>query len=163
MARRQVDQLDTPAVEERVAIDEEGVRLARAPELRRPHRSRGWYWRGEPEFAAPWHAQPASASLSRILGDQRNTWVDQHGHASGLGYAAPAAAPVVWPQFCIEKIDSCQVAARPGEAGDKTKSYRVFADAEDNGDRCSCRFGRERSEAAPERRSRPPVGGPGQP
>ena len=28
----------------------------------------------------------------------------------------------------LKKIDSCQVAARPGEAGDKTKLDRVFAD-----------------------------------
>jgi hypothetical protein len=32
------------------------------------------------------------------------------------------------------KIDSRQVSARPGEAGDKTQLDRVVADAEDDGD-----------------------------
>ena len=43
-----------------------------------------------------------------------------------------------------EKIDAGRVAARPGEAGDKTKPDRVFADAEDDRDRRCCSFGRER-------------------
>jgi hypothetical protein len=34
-----------------------------------------------------------------------------------------------------EKIDSCQVAARPGEAADKTLPDRVIAGVEDDGDR----------------------------
>jgi hypothetical protein len=37
---------------------------------------------------------------------------------------------------------SCQVAARPGEAGDKTKLDRVFGDTEDDWDRRCCSFGR---------------------
>src|SRR5262249_27646017 len=41
------------------------------------------------------------------------------------------------------KIDSREVAARPREAGDKTKPDRVFADYEDDGDRRGCRLGRE--------------------
>ena len=44
-----------------------------------------------------------------------------------------------------EKIDAGRVAAGPGEAGDKTKLDRVFADAEDDRDRRGCSFGRERS------------------
>ena len=46
-----------------------------------------------------------------------------------------------------EKIDAGRVAARPGEAGDKTKLDRVFGDAEDDRDRRGCSFGRERSGA----------------
>jgi hypothetical protein len=34
-----------------------------------------------------------------------------------------------------EKIDTSRVAARPGEAGDKTKPDRVLAETEDNGGR----------------------------
>src|SRR5262245_20015672 len=42
-----------------------------------------------------------------------------------------------------EKIDTCQVAARPREAGDKTKPDRVFGDVEDDRDRRGCRLGRK--------------------
>src|ERR1039458_9582208 len=35
----------------------------------------------------------------------------------------------------VEKIDAGHIAARPGEAGDKTKLDRVFGDTEDDRDR----------------------------
>ena len=44
----------------------------------------------------------------------------------------------------VNKIDPGQVAARPGEAGDKPELYRVFGDDEDYGDRRGCRLARER-------------------
>jgi hypothetical protein len=34
-------------------------------------------------------------------------------------------------QLTAEKVDPCQVATRPGEAGDKTKPDRVFGGNED--------------------------------
>ena len=43
-----------------------------------------------------------------------------------------------------EEIDAGCVAARPSEAGDKTKLDRVIADAEDDRDRRCCSFGCER-------------------
>jgi hypothetical protein len=46
-------------------------------------------------------------------------------------------------QLGIEKIDACQVAARPGEAGDKTETHRVIPDGEDGGDRRGCCLGRQ--------------------
>ncbi len=52
-------------------------------------------------------------------------------------------------QFAREKIDPCEVAARPGEAGDKTKPDRLIADVKDDGDRRGC------GPRAP-KRSRPP-------
>ena len=55
------------------------------------------------------------------------------------------------PTRPTEKIDACQVAARPGEAGDKTKPDRVFGDGEDDGDRRGCRLGRQRHSRASER------------
>ena len=48
----------------------------------------------------------------------------------------------------MKMLESCQVAARPGEASDKTKPDRVFGDAEDDGDRRGCRLGRERYSGA---------------
>ena len=47
-----------------------------------------------------------------------------------------------------EEIDAGRVAARPSEAGDKTKPDRVIADTEDNRDRRCCSFGRERGHVA---------------
>ena len=44
-----------------------------------------------------------------------------------------------------EIIDAGRIAARPGEAGDKTKLNRVTADAENDRDRRGCSFGRERT------------------
>jgi len=44
-------------------------------------------------------------------------------------------------QLTAEKVDPCQVAARPGEAGDKTKPYRVFGGNEGDRDRRGCRLG----------------------
>jgi hypothetical protein len=47
-----------------------------------------------------------------------------------------------------KKNNSCQVAAWPSEAGDKTKLYRVFANAEDDRDRCGRTFGHKRCKVA---------------
>ena len=47
-----------------------------------------------------------------------------------------------------KKIDACRIAARPGEAGDKTKPDRVLADAEDDRDGRGCSFGRARGHEA---------------
>jgi hypothetical protein len=49
---------------------------------------------------------------------------------------------------CAKKIDACRVAAGPGEAGDKTKLDRVFADAEDDRDRRGRSFGCKRGKVA---------------
>src|SRR5262249_25373089 len=44
--------------------------------------------------------------------------------------------------FSVEKIVAGRIAARPCEAGNETQPDWVFTDAEYNGDRCCCRFGR---------------------
>ena len=66
-------------------------------------------------------------------------------------------------QLTTEKIDACQVAARPSQAGDKTKLDRVFADQENDGDRRGCRLGRQRRGGHRSRRSRRPGGEPDRP
>jgi Mannose-6-phosphate isomerase len=47
-------------------------------------------------------------------------------------------------QLLGEEVDTCQVAARPGEAGDQACPDRVFGDGEDDGDRRDRRLGRQR-------------------
>src|SRR5262249_1458313 len=51
-------------------------------------------------------------------------------------------------QLALEKIDAGQVAARPGEACDKTEPDRVFVDVEDDGDRGGCGLSRHRRSGA---------------
>ena len=50
--------------------------------------------------------------------------------------------------LCGEIIDAGRVAARPREAGDKSKLDGVFADAEDDRDRRGRSFGGKRSSVA---------------
>jgi hypothetical protein len=66
-------------------------------------------------------------------------------------------------QLICKDIDACHVAARPGEASDKTKPDRVLSDDEDDGDGCGCRLGRERRGGSGLQRSRRPVGEPDRP
>ena len=70
--------------------------------------------------------------------------IDEHGNASCCGHQFAQEFQPLCRQLGSEKIDACQVAARPGEAGDKTKLDRVFGDDEDDGDRRGCRLGRQR-------------------
>jgi hypothetical protein len=70
--------------------------------------------------------------------------IDEHGNTIGSGYQLTQEVQPLCPQLSTEKTDSCQVAARPAEAGDKTNPNRVVGDDEDDGDRRGCRLGRQR-------------------
>ena len=74
--------------------------------------------------------------------------IDEHGHTSGCGHQLTQELQPLCRQLGTEKIDSCQVAARTGEAGDKTVPDRVIAGVEDDGDRRGCRLGRERRDTS---------------
>ena len=76
------------------------------------------------------------------------SWIDEHGHTGGCGHQRTQEFQPLCHQLSRDKIDPCQVAARPGEAGDKTKPDRVVANGEDDGDRRGCRLGRERHRGA---------------
>ena len=67
---------------------------------------------------------------------------------AGCGHQLAQEFQPLCHQLATEKIDPRQVAARPGEAGDKTEPDRVFGDDEDDGDRRGCRLGRERRSGA---------------
>ncbi len=84
----------------------------------------------------------------RALGSRDIGRIDQHGDANGLGHQLVQKCQPLRLQLSREKIDSRQVAARPGEAGDKTKLHRVFADAEDDRGRRGRSFGCKRSKVA---------------
>ena len=93
--------------------------------------------------------QPHGAS-SRLHVSQRGLGIrsigriDEHGNTSGCGHQLTQEFQPLCRQLGREKIDARQVAARPGEARDKTKPDRVFGDTEDDGDRRGCCLGRER-------------------
>ena len=69
---------------------------------------------------------------------------DEHGNASGCRHHLTQELQPLGHQLSRENIDTCQVAARPGKANDKTKPDRVIADVEDAGDRRGCRLGGDR-------------------
>ena len=144
MMRRQVDQLDAPAVEEGVAGDEEGV----GPLARK--RCEGSIDLAAGAGVEDVDLQPHGAS-GRFHVSQRGFGIVAA--SAGLTSTATPVAPgtssrsslqPLCRQLAIEKIDAGQVAARPGEARDKTKLDRVFADDENDGDRRGCRLGRQR-------------------
>src|SRR5262249_29713672 len=69
--------------------------------------------------------------------------IDEHSNARGCGHQLTQELQPLCGQLVIEKIDTRQVTSWPGEAGDKAKPDRVFADAEDDGTRCGGRLGRQ--------------------
>ena len=94
-------------------------------------------------------ARAAVSNVSqRSLGDRGVGRIDEHGNTSGPGHQLAQEFQPLCRQLDREKIDPRQVAARPGEAGNKTKLDRVVADDEDDGDRRGCRLGRERRRGA---------------
>ena len=147
MARRQSGQLDTPAVEEGVAADEERVGpLAHKRCEGRIDLAAG---AGVEDLDLQPHGASSRFHVSqRGLGSRSIGRIDEHGHTSGCGHQLAQQLQPLCRQLSVEKIDTCQVAARPGEAGDKTKPDRVVADDEDDGDRRGCRLGRERRSGA---------------
>ena len=83
------------------------------------------------------------------LGGRSIGRIDEHGNTNGLGHQLMQESQPLGHHLLDEKIDAGRVAARPGEAGDKTKLDRVFADAEDDRDRRGRSFGRDRSGVVP--------------
>ena len=67
----------------------------------------------------------------------------EHSNTNGLGHQVMQEPQSLCRQVSIEKIDPGRVAARPCEAGDKTKPDRVIADAKDDRGRRGCSFGRK--------------------
>jgi len=70
--------------------------------------------------------------------------IHKYRHANGCRHQLTQECKPLSHQFVKKIIDTCHVAARPGEAGNKTKPYWVVANIENNGDRRGCRFGRQR-------------------
>ena len=133
-------QLDAPASEKGICSNEEGV----GPLARKVCEGRIDLAAGagvEDLDLQPHGARRRLQSLDVV--SSLDVRIDEHSHATS---SAPvrAAVPAALPSTRAEEIDPCQVAAWPGEAGDKTKPDRVFGRHEDDGDRRGCRLGRKR-------------------
>jgi hypothetical protein len=70
--------------------------------------------------------------------------VDEHGEASGCGDKFTQKAQPLCRHLVNKKIRACQITARPGKAGDKTKPDRISRDGKNDGDRGSCRLRHQR-------------------
>jgi hypothetical protein len=68
----------------------------------------------------------------------------KHDDARGCRHHLTQQFASLCRQLSREKIDPGQIAARRGEAGDKTKPDRLVADIEHDGDRRGCRLGLQR-------------------
>ena len=129
MARRQIDQLDTPDGEEGVGADEKGVGpLAHEGCEGRIDLAAG---AGVEDLDLQPNARaqplPRLSMWSRYCAALAG--LTSTANASGRWHQLTQEFQPLCHQLADEKIDACQVAARPGEAGDKTKPDRVFADA----------------------------------
>ena len=137
MTRRKVCKLHPPGGEIGVAADENGVGpLARdrfnAALISRPVVAlKIW-------ICGPMARAAASTSANDRPGLRGICRIDEHADTNRSGHKLPQKPKLLCPQLTSEKIDPCQVAARPSEADDKTKPDRVFGNVEDDGDRRGC-------------------------
>ena len=78
------------------------------------------------------------------LGGCNIGWVDERSYTNSLGHQVTQEPQPLGYHLPVEKIDASRIAAGSGEAGDKTKMDRVFADTEDDRDRRCSSFGGKR-------------------
>jgi hypothetical protein len=90
-------------------------------------------------------ARAAAIHVShRRLGIRGIGWIDEHRNTSHSRHQLAQDFQPLGRQLAREKIDSSQVAAGTGEAGNKTKPDRVLSDDENNGGRRRCGLGHPR-------------------
>src|SRR5262245_31488842 len=142
MARRHVGKLMPPDVEKSILADEEGVDPL-------THKT----CKGRIDLAASGGVEDqdlqSSGASSRFHVSQRGLCIrstgriDEYGNASHSRHQLPEEFQALCSQLTTKKIDTCQVAARPGEAGNKTEPDRVAGGGEDDGGRRGCCLSRE--------------------
>src|SRR5262249_56006494 len=79
--------------------------------------------------------------------------IDEHGQPSRSGHQFTQQLQPLCHQLSSEKIYSCQIAARPGEARDQTSLNRVISDDEDDGNGGGCCLSRQCPGDAPAARN----------
>ena len=142
MARRQVDQLDAPAAEKRVGADEQ--RVGTLTHKRCEGRIDLLAGAGAEDLdLQPHGASSRRGVFQRGLRSRSIGGIDEHANASCSGHQLAQDFQPLRHQLTREKIDPGRIAARPGEAGDKTKPDRILAGDENNRDRRRCPLGHQ--------------------
>ena len=127
MVPRQQRQLDTPGVEEGIAADEERVgSLAHKSREGRIDLAAG---AGADDLDLQSHGAGRQFHVSQRRLENHCIWIEERCNTRGRRHQFMQEFQLLRRQLIIEEIDSRQVAARPGEAGDKTKPDRVFGGA----------------------------------
>jgi len=150
VARRQVDQLDTPIGKTRVEAHEDGIGAITRKSfegLIDVAAAAGVKDLELQSHGAASRFQVSQCGLCR-LGIGR---IDEDRHPRRSRYERTQELQPFCAQLSIEEIDTCQVATWPSEAGDQTKPDRVFGDKEDHGDYRSCGLRGQRRHGASER------------
>src|SRR5262249_25790726 len=120
VAPRQEDQRDTPSVEEGVVADEEGV----GPLAHKSCEGRIDLPAGTGVEDLDLQSHGAGSGFygsQRRLGIRCMGRIDEHCNTSGYRHQRTQELQPLCGQLPNEKIDTCQIAARPGKAGHKTK------------------------------------------
>src|SRR5262249_29755883 len=134
ISRRQIDHLGTPDEEKCVAGDEKRI----GPIARKLCESRIDLTAGAgvENFELKSEGRGSRFDVSQRGGRCRcNGRIDEDGNASRSGHQLVQQFQPLCYQLGAEKIDPCEVASRPGETVDQTKSDGVLVDGEDDGDR----------------------------
>src|SRR5262249_46309372 len=136
-------QLGTPAIEKDVDVDENGVGpLAHKSGEGRIDLADG---AGVEDLDLQAHSAAGRLHVSqRGLRSRTAGRIDEHDDTGRSGHHLSPEFQPLCGQLTTEKIDPCQVAARSGKAGDKTKPDRVFAGKKDDGDSRGYRLSRLR-------------------
>jgi hypothetical protein len=79
----------------------------------------------------------------RGLGAGGIGWIDQYRHPCCARHQLAQQLETLGRQLGVDEIDSGRIATRTGEAGDQAEPYWVFGNRENDGDRRSCRLGRQ--------------------
>jgi hypothetical protein len=126
-----LDQLDTPAVQERIARDEEGV----GPLACKSREGRIDLADGADIEELDFHPERARNRLHVSHRGRRNGRIgriDEHGHTRHSGHQLTQELQPLRHQLSRENIGTCRVAARPIEAVDEAELDRIGSDAEDD-------------------------------
>src|SRR5262249_29996066 len=134
--------MDTPAIKEWVGGDQEGV-----DPLAREGCEDCIYLPGGAGIKDS-NLQSESASsrfdiLGNGLGSRSVGRIDEYDNANCSGQQFTQQSQLFFYQFGIEKTDACDVAARPGEAGNQVPLDRVLGDAKQDWNCRGRSFGRE--------------------
>src|SRR5262249_35565797 len=137
----QLNKLDAPAGKKGAAANKQNVRpLARQGGEGGINRATGVGFEN-PNF-------PPDGTRSRLHVPQHSfrirgiSRIDDQGNMSDSWHQFAQELDPLGHQLGGDKVDACQIAVRPREAGDETKPDRIVGDGKDNWDRRGCSLGR---------------------